>query len=122
MAGIQERKKKFTYAPKKKRRNKGPSLEYCIEHADDLAQQVVNKWGASGGDAAPLPADFKALFEKACRYRSAKEMVESQRGSNVVTEVKREQLAAEEEATRKAFAKSYQDFCEKESARLAPRW
>ena len=117
MAGINERKKKFTYAPKKKRGSKGPSLEYCIGHADDLAQRVVNKWGASGGDAAPLPADFKALFEKACRYRTAKESVESHREYKVVTEVRREQLAAEEAATREAFAKSYKDFCEKDAAR-----
>jgi hypothetical protein len=113
MAGIQERKKKFTYVPKKK--DKGPSLADCIEHADDLAQQVVNKWGASGGDAAPLSTEFRVLFEKACRYRSAKERVECHRGFNVVTEGKRKQLAAEEAATRKAFAKSYKDFCEKDA-------
>ena len=84
MTEIKERKKKFTYAPKTKVGNNGPTLEHCIEHADDLAQWVVNKWGASGGDAAPLPADFKALIELACRYRTAKQNADAFRAYQTI--------------------------------------
>jgi hypothetical protein len=44
---------------------KPSSLEDYIEHADDLAQEVVNAWGinARAGNAATLTRDFKALFE-----------------------------------------------------------
>ena len=72
-----------------------PSLAEDIERADHLAQEVVNEWGASGGDAAPLTADFRALFEKASRYRSAKEKIVNHRDFIVTTEARREQLMLE---------------------------
>jgi hypothetical protein len=119
MTEIKERKKKFTYAPKTKVGNNGPTLEHCIEHADDLAQWVVNKWGASGGDAAPLPADFKALIELACRYRTAKQNADAFRAYQTIRpnadpdrdlDALLEQEAAKELAGREVFAKACKDF------------
>jgi hypothetical protein len=121
MTGIKERKKKFTYAPKKKVGNR-PTLEYCIEHADDLAQRLVNKWGASGGDTAPLPADFKALLELACRYRAAKQNADAFRAYQTIRpnadpdrdlDALLEQEAAKELAGREVFAKACKDFQDK---------
>jgi hypothetical protein len=80
-----------------------------MEHADELAQEVVNAWAANmqADNAGSLTDDFKALFDKACRYRHAKG--DNQRQSNMLREPDR----AEEEAKRRAFAEAYKAFDEK---------
>jgi hypothetical protein len=66
-----------------------PPIGYCTEHADELAQEVVNAWAANmqAGNADSLTDDFKALFDKACRYREARNAT-----------------------TRQAFAEAYKAF------------
>lgn len=80
-------------------------LEDYIEHADDLAQEVVNAWGinVSAGNAAYLTAPFKDLLETACQYQTAKRIADNHREFNFLTEKE----AANEKATRNAFAEVY---------------
>jgi hypothetical protein len=91
-----------------------PSLEKCLEHADELAQEVVNAWGiqVDAGNAAHLTPDFKVLFEATCRYRNAKQLADNHREFNFLSE----REAAEEIAAREAFATAYRDFADKHEA------
>ena len=65
-----------------------------------LAQDVVNAWGTvmQDGKGKALSADFKALFEKACAYRTAKEVADNHREHNMLTvaEADREQITKRE--------------------------
>jgi hypothetical protein len=84
-------------------------LEEYLEQADKLAQGVVNLWAAhKQGGTVPDP-ELDALFEKACLYRTAREIADSRRQLNVLSE----QDAANEKATRQAFAESCKAFYEK---------
>jgi hypothetical protein len=80
-------------------------LEEYLEHADELAQIVVNAWGAivttGGGDS--LTPEFKDLFEKTCFYRTAKRTADNHREHNMKHEV----AATEERESRLAFARAY---------------
>jgi hypothetical protein len=95
-----------------------PSLEECIERADQLAQDVVNAWGSnvSAGNAAMLTTDFKALFEVTCRYRTAKEIADNRRQFNHLNE----REAAEEVSARETFARAYKDFSDKHQPSMPP--
>ena len=82
--------------------------------ASQLAQDVVDAWGMAMlvGTGKALSADFKALFEKACAYRTAKEVADNHRDQGLTEEeVEREQV------TRKDFLKAYLPV-----ARMALRW
>jgi hypothetical protein len=83
--------------------------------ASQLAQDVVDAWGMAmlGGTGKALSADFKALFEKACAYRSAKEVADNHREHGRLTE----EEAQQEQRTRAAFLKAYVPV-----ARMALRW
>jgi hypothetical protein len=88
-----------------------PSIEWYVEHADELAEKVVNAWElkTQADKAAPLSNDFKLLFDKACQYRSAKSAADSRRqfvDLKAIDEV-------EEKATRQAFAEAYKNYSEK---------
>jgi len=86
-----------------------PPLEEYLEQADKLAQDVVNAW-ASNKAAGKVPSpEFDALFEKACSYRTAREIADNRREFNVLNE----QDAANEKATRQAFAEPCKAFYEK---------
>jgi len=89
------------------------SLQECLEHADELAQKVVNTWGInfSAGNAKYLSADFQVLFEKTCLYRDAKQLADNHRKFNALSEPEAER----ETATREAFCKEYKDFSEKKA-------
>lgn len=80
-------------------------LEHYIEHADELAQQVVNVWGTytTSGDGDKLTPQFKSLFDKACRYRDAKHTADNHRRFSLLT--KDEEI--EEKETTLAFAEAY---------------
>lgn len=86
-------------------------IEKYLEHVDELAQEIVNAWGVNvkAGNAALLTDEFKEVFDKACRYRTAKSVAdnyrENQMSSAAVTE--------EERTTRLAFAEAYKRFWEK---------
>ena len=87
------------------------SLEDYIEHADELAQEIVNVWGInlSAGNAATLTTDFKALFEIACQYRTARETADNHREFNFLSE----QESTQEKEMRESFAIAYQHYWEK---------
>jgi hypothetical protein len=87
------------------------SLEDYIKHADDIAQEVVNAWdiNVSAGNAATLTTDFRALFEIACQYRTARETADNHRELNLLAE----QDAMKEKETRESFAIAYQHYWEK---------
>jgi hypothetical protein len=80
-------------------------IEDYIEHADELAQDVVNAWGVnvSAGNSAYLTASFKALFDAADHYRTAKQIADNRREFNLLTE----EEADKEQATRASFAQAY---------------
>lgn len=91
-----------------------PPIEKYLERADELAQEVVNAWGVNmrAGNAAFLTDDFKALLDKACRYRDAKSDADNNRQFNMLSE----RDAAEEKATRQTFAEAYKSFWERHQA------
>lgn len=91
-----------------------PSIEEYLERADDLAQEVVNAWGVNmqAGNAALLTDEFKSVFDKACRYRDAKEVADNHREFSMLSE----RDAAEEMTTRQAFAEAYKILWEKHHA------
>jgi hypothetical protein len=80
-----------------------------------LAQDVVDAWGTvmQGGKGAPLSADFKALFEKACAYLAAKKIADNHREHGRLTE----REAEREQVTRKDFLNAYLPV-----ARMALAW
>lgn len=81
-------------------------LEGYLEHADELAQEVVNAWGVNTRAGIPLTDDFMAVFDKTCRYRDAKSQADNSRRVNILSE----QVVAEEKATRQAFVEAYKAF------------
>ena len=91
-----------------------PSIEEYLEHADGLAQEVVNAWRMNmrAGNAALLTDDFKTVLDKACRYRDARKVADNHRQFKILSE----SVAAEEEATRRAFAEAYKAFRENHQA------
>lgn len=94
--------------------SKTASLEGCIERADELAQEVVNAWGihASAGNASRLTADFQSLFDKACEYRTAKDIANNHRDFGVLSEAE----ACREKAARESFARAFKKYSEKLAA------
>ena len=80
-------------------------LEQYIQHADELAQQVVNVWGSytSAGDGDKLRPEFMALFDKACRYRDARDTAKNHREFRALTKDEE----TRESQTRLEFAKAY---------------
>ena len=85
-------------------------LEKYLEHVDKLAQDVVNAWGVNmqAGNGELLTPDFKALLDKACRYRTARSIADNHREFNVLSE----RTAAEEQEARLGFAETYKTFWE----------
>jgi hypothetical protein len=80
-----------------------------------LAQDVVDAWGLAmlGGNGKALSTDFKALFDKACAYRTAKEVADNHREHGGLTE----EEAEREHVTRKDFLTAYLPV-----ARMGLRW
>lgn len=89
-------------------------IEDYIEHADELAQEVVNAWGMNvrAGNAAKLTADFRRLLEAACQYRTAKQIADSWReySSAIGRELSDPKSEAAEKAMRESFAEAYKKF------------
>jgi hypothetical protein len=78
------------------------------ERADELAQHVMNAWGTnvSAGNAAYLTAEFKELFEKVCRYRTAKDTADNRREFKNLSE----QEATDERNTRRVFVEAFKEL------------
>ncbi len=91
-----------------------PPLEEYLEHADDLAQAVVEAWGmkVQAGNAPLLTTQFKVLVDKACLYKNARRLADNHRQYNVLSE----QDESEEKATREAFAPAYKAYYERHAA------
>jgi len=99
-----------------------PSLQYCIEHAPSIAQQVVNEWSirAKSGGAASLTSDFKALLEQASQYHALTRDASMRRetytrlSQGPAADRERDALAREsadaERLARAAFAAAYKKF------------
>jgi hypothetical protein len=77
-----------------------------FEEAPELAQLVAKAWSLTF--PSPVTEEFKALFDKACRYQAAAELVADHRRFNVLTKEEEE----EEIAARRAFAEAYKAFDE----------
>ena len=83
-------------------------IDWYLEHADELAQKVVDAWEPTIQPGAPpsFTEDLKALFNKAYRYRQAKRQADDRRQSNTLSEAD----VTEEKASRRAFAEAYRAF------------
>jgi hypothetical protein len=90
-----------------------PPIEEYLEKADILAQDVVNAWGVNmqAGSAPRLTNKFKELFNKACLYQNARRLAKNHRQFHALSE----EEAAEEQATRQAFAEACKAFYEKQA-------
>ena len=88
-----------------------PPLEEYLEHADELAQNVVDAWALNteAGNSSFLTEQSKELFDKAYRYRLAKRLVDNHREHNMLSDAD----VAEEKAARQAFAEGYKALHEK---------
>jgi hypothetical protein len=86
-------------------------LENYLEHADKLAQDVVNAWGVNmqAGNGDLLTPEFNLLLDKACRYRIMKSIAENHRESKILSE----RTATEEQVARLGFAETYKTFWER---------
>jgi len=91
-----------------------PAIEEYLERANELTQEVVNVWGVNmqAGNAALLTDEFKAVLDKACRYRMAKEVADNHREFNILSQ----RDAADETGTRQAFAEAYKILWDKHEA------
>jgi hypothetical protein len=94
-----------------------PPIEEYLKRADKLAQEVVNAWGLNTrtGHAADLMPEFKALFDKACLFRTARGIADNRRKHSVLIE----HDEAEEKATRQAFAEAHKAFYEEHAAKAS---
>jgi len=88
-----------------------PPLEDYLKHADSFAQDVVIAWATNmlARNADAFSDDFKAVFDKACRYRDAKHLAEERHKRNVLSE----RDTDEEMSTMRAFAEAYKTYWEK---------
>jgi hypothetical protein len=93
-------------------------IEKYLEHADRLAQEVVNAWGINvgAGNTALLTEEFNALLDKACRYQNAKSYSDNHREFRVLSQ----RDISEEETTRREFAAAYKLFWERQPAANFP--
>lgn len=88
-----------------------PTIEWYMEHADDLAREVMDSWElkTEADNAEPVSDDFQALFDKASQYRVAKSTANERRQFADLNAID----AVEEKATRQAFAEAYKSYSEK---------
>jgi len=85
-------------------------IEWYNEHADELAQQIVDAWTdkANADAAGRVPNDMQLLFEMAAQYRIAKATADGRRQFPDLKKIDE----VEEKAAREAFAKAYKHYSE----------
>jgi len=95
---------------------KSHALEEYVQHADELAQEVVHAWvvNAKAGNYEYLTSEFKSVFDKAFEYRQSKRLADNQRQLDVLTE----HDAAVEHTTREIFAAAYERWMERQMTAL----
>jgi|ERR1035438_153505 hypothetical protein len=96
------------------------SLEYCFEHATELAQEIVNAWAtranaAHAAHADDLTPDFKVVLEQASEYLAVRHDMALRRESysrrsndpanDKELQAFLEEDAAKEHAAREVFAR-----------------
>jgi hypothetical protein len=99
-----------------------PSLEYCIDHAPEMAQEIVNAWAvsANAAHADNLTPAFKTLLEQACQYLAVKRDTDLRRetygrrsedpANDRELQAFLDQDAAKERAQREVFAKACKEY------------
>jgi hypothetical protein len=87
-----------------------PPLQEYIDRADELAQEVVNAWAANimAGNSAHMTSEFRAVFEKACAYRSVRQVTDQMGHSE----------ALETKEARKEFAEAFRAWEQKQSRKM----
>lgn len=81
-----------------------PSLEYCVEHADSMARQIVNSWYLH--HPGPYPEGFQPLLDAACNYQNYRRMADNHRESNCLTDM----VVGRETELRESFARSVKAY------------
>ena len=104
------------------------TIEEHIKLADELAQAVLYAWGLNSitGHTADLPADFKALANKASAYKTAEHVADGARKAKATEKMSPqqnadysqldlliEQAVADENSAREAFARACKEYSEK---------
>lgn len=92
-----------------------PANELYLEHVDELAQQFVNTWGLHTTAGNKLDDDFMDVFNKACEYRTAKQVADSYRENNIPSET----VAAAEQSAKLTFAQACKAYEEKKQKQAA---
>ena len=92
------------------------ALEEYVQHADELAHEVVHAWivNTKVGNAEYLTSEFKGLFDKAFEYRQSKKIADNHRQFKILTE----EDAAAERNSREIFAAAYKRWIEREMSML----
>ncbi len=86
-------------------------IEEYVEHADTLAQDMVNAWGINmqAGNGPVLSEEFKEVFEMTCEFRTAKRVADNWRRAGMPTEA----VDAIVQVKRQVFAQAFKTFHEK---------
>jgi hypothetical protein len=92
------------------------ALEEYIQHADELAQEVVHAWvvNAKAGNSEYLTPEFKGVFDKAFEYRQSKKIADNHREFNILTE----EDSTAERTSREIFAAAYKRWMESQMTAL----
>lgn len=80
-----------------------PTIEYYLQHADELAQKILDDFEAS---AKPVSPEFQDLFEKASQLLVAKRVSEKRQADPALRGPDR----VEQNAAAVAFAEAYKSF------------
>ena len=92
------------------------ALEKYLQHADELAQEVVHAWvvNAKAGNSEYLTPEFKDVFDKAFEYRQSKKIADNHRDFNILTE----EDSTAERTSREIFATAYKRWMERQMSVL----
>jgi hypothetical protein len=89
-----------------------PTIEYYLQHADDLAQKILDDWEAS---TKPVSPEFQGLFDRASQYLIARRVADKRHTDPALTGPDH----VEENAARAEFAEAYKRFDENRKAAKA---
>jgi hypothetical protein len=88
------------------------TIEYYLQHADDLAAKVLDVWETS---TKPVSPEFQSLFDKASQYLIARKVADKRHSDPGLVGPD----GVEENATRAAFADAYKRYEENRKAARA---
>ncbi len=92
------------------------ALEEYVQHADELAQEVVHAWvvNVNAGNSEYLTPEFKGVFDKAFEYRQSKKIADNHRQFNILTE----EDSTAERTSREIFVAAYKRWTERQMSAL----